>query len=127
MKIINKLKKIVAYSNSQVIYKNRIENNRIFFLKCLLFYLQKFSRKHSGKTQNIFVILNFHALDFLILKIKEFGAIFFVYFQIDVPEDKNHSPGYAYEGAACRLNVLRTMRNLRLQQLVNEVSNCAIS
>ena len=42
--------------------------------------------------------------------------------QIDVPEDTNNqTPGFAYEGAACRLNVLRTMRNLRLQQLVNEV------
>ena len=42
--------------------------------------------------------------------------------QIDVPEDTNYqTPGFAYEGAACRLNVLRTMRNLRLQQLVNEV------
>ena len=48
--------------------------------------------------------------------------ILFWTLQIDVPDEKNQTPGYAYEGAACRLNVMRTMRNLRLQQLVNEVS-----
>ena len=50
-----------------------VDNDRIFFEIQNLFILQtgKFSRKRSRKNQNIYVILNFPALDFLVCKIKE--------------------------------------------------------
>ena len=54
-------------------YKNRVENDRIFFWNSHSFILRmrKFTRKRSRKIQNIYVILNFPALDFIIHKIKE--------------------------------------------------------
>ena len=53
--------------------KNRVENDRKLFWNSRSFILRtrKISRKRSGKIQNIYVILNFPALDFLVHKIKE--------------------------------------------------------
>ena len=55
-------------------YKKRVENDRNFFeIPFLLPILRtrKSSGKQSGKIQNICVILNFPALNFLVRKIKE--------------------------------------------------------
>ena len=54
-------------------YKNRVENVRTFFWNSHSFILptRKSSRKQSRKIQNIYLILNFPTLNFLIRKIKE--------------------------------------------------------